>query len=110
MNTAQIADRFAVPPVRFAVPASLAAWLQRIGAAWAAPAQTRIDLHQIDARATTWVTRPRGCVVSCQTGTVWLAFDGEPQDVILEAGESYRCTSASRLSIHALTAAAVNVA
>lgn len=110
MNTTQIADRFTAHPVPFAVPARLAVWLQRIGAACAAPAPVRIDLRQIDAGATTWVIRPRGCVVSCQAGTLWLAFDGEPQDVILEAGETYRCTSAARLSIHALTAAAVSVA
>jgi hypothetical protein len=110
MNTTQITDSFTVQSVPFAVSARLAVWLQRIGAAWAAPAQARIDLRQIDAGATTWVARPRGCVVRCQAGTLWLAFDGEPQDVILEAGESFRCTSASRLSIHAMTAAAVSVA
>lgn len=101
---------FAARAVRIAVPASLAAWLRRIGAAWFARAQARTDLRQIDAGATTWVARPRGYVVSCQTGTLWLAFDGEPEDVILEAGESHLCTKTPRLSIHALAAAVVRVA
>ena len=38
-----------------------------------------------------------------------LTFDGEPQDIILEAGESHRCTSSAKLAIHALAPAALRV-
>lgn len=59
--------------------------------------------------ATVWINQPQGCTVRCQAGTLWLTFDGEPQDVVLEAGDSHHCARASRLGIHAMTAARVAV-
>lgn len=56
--------------------------------------------------ATGWISHPAGRTVTCEVGTLWLTFDGEPADVILEAGRSHR----SRLAIHALDTAAVRVA
>ena len=109
MNTALIGHNSAAHPVRFALPSLVAAWLQRIGGAWTAAAPAATGLRHLDTGATTWVTRPRGCIVSCQAGTLWLTFDRELEDVILEAGESHRCTKTSPLSIHALSAAAVRV-
>ena len=64
----------------------------------------RAALRGLARGATVWVDRPRGRLVRCVAGTLWLTFDGEPQDVILEAGDSHRCTSASRLGIHAMQA------
>ena len=43
--------------------------------------------------------------ITCQRGMLWLTFDGVLKDIVLEAGETYRCDSASRLAIHALDAA-----
>ena len=43
--------------------------------------------------------------INCLEGTLWLTFDGVRKDIILEAGQSYRCDCASRLAIHALDAA-----
>lgn len=64
----------------------------------------RAALRGLARGATVWVDRPRGRLVRCVAGTLWLTFDGEPQDVILEAGDSHRCTCASRLGIHAMQA------
>lgn len=58
---------------------------------------------------TAWVARPRGRTVRCSAGVLWLAFDGEALDVVLEAGQSHRCQHRSRLSIHALSAATLRV-
>jgi hypothetical protein len=55
--------------------------------------------------ATAWVARPLGRTLRCESGTLWLTFDGEPEDVILEAGATHVCTKAGRLSVHALDAA-----
>jgi hypothetical protein len=55
--------------------------------------------------ATAWVARPLGRTVRCESGTLWLTFDGEPEDVILEAGATHVCTKASRLSVHAMVEA-----
>jgi hypothetical protein len=63
----------------------------------------------LDQGATTWITRPLGSTVTCETGTLWLTFDREATDVILEAGQSHRCTTASKLSVHAMSAARVTV-
>jgi hypothetical protein len=72
-----------------------------------APAAPGVQV--IDKGATTWIASPLGCTVTCETGTLWLTFDNASQDVILEAGQSHRCTKASKLAIHALTAAHVVV-
>ncbi|MBK5105776.1 MAG: DUF2917 domain-containing protein [Burkholderiales bacterium] len=57
-----------------------------------------------------YVAKPRSQQITCMAGAVWLTFDGEPQDVVLEAGESYRCVSNSRLGISAFEAATVQIA
>ncbi len=99
MNTAATAARF-----HFRLPADLMAVLQRA----VAPAAhaTRV----LEKGATTWIAHPLGRTVSCETGTLWLTFDNESLDVILEAGQSHRCAKASKLAIHALAAAHITVA
>lgn len=52
--------------------------------------------------STHWLHRPLGREIHCEAGTLWLAHDGEPQDIVLESGQSHRCGCASPLSIHAL--------
>lgn len=95
---------FANTRFQFVLPTSVKVLLQR---AWA-PADPAV--HVLDKGATTWVVRPLGCTVSCETGTLWLTFDNDAGDVILEAGQSHRCTQAAKLSIHALAAARLSVA
>lgn len=56
-----------------------------------------------------YVTRPRGRLVSCVSGAVWLTFDGKPQDVVLQAGESFRCASNARLGISAFEPSSVRL-
>lgn len=102
MNTVTLAATAATIRFRDTMPARLLVLLQR---AVAAPAA-----RQLDANATTWITRPLGRTVTCETGTLWLTFDNELADVILEAGQSHRCTNASKLGIHALSAARLSVA
>ena len=97
MNTATHAARF-----HFTLPTAVLAVLQR---AFADP----VTDSSLEKNATTWIARPLGRTVTCETGTLWLTFDNEPADVILEAGQSHRCASASKLAIHALSAARVSV-
>lgn len=103
MNTATLA-RTAAARFHFTLPSGLLAVLQRVAVTPAAPGE-----RQLDKNATAWIARPLGRTVSCEAGTLWLTFDGEPQDLILEAGQSHRCNKASKLCIHALTAARVSV-
>lgn len=60
-------------------------------------------MRALSKGATYWVNRPRSRQVHCTCGTLWLTFDGHPQDVVLEAGEALTCAWSSRLAIHALT-------
>jgi hypothetical protein len=102
MNTATFAataTRF-----QFTLSSSLLVALQR------AMAPAASGVHGLDKGATTWIARPLGRTVTCEAGTLWLTFDNESADVILEAGQSHRCAKASKLAIHALAAARVSVA
>lgn len=62
-------------------------------------------LQSVAARTTLWIQRPQGRTIRCVAGRLWLSFDGEARDVVLDAGESHLCTLAVPLAIHGLTAA-----
>jgi hypothetical protein len=78
MNTATFAHA-AAPRFHLGLPSGLLRLLQR---AVAAPAA-----RQLEKNATAWVARPLGRTITCESGTLWLTFDNEPVDVILEAGQ-----------------------
>jgi len=63
----------------------------------------------MDKGHTLWIGHPLARQITCKSGTLWLTFDGEPHDIILEAGQSYRCAFKSRLGIHAIVAASVRI-
>ena len=107
MNNALIADKPAACPLRAAAPSRLAAWLQRV--AVTAAARRRPGQLRRSKPAPPSVNGPTAAS-SAAAGTLWLTFDNEPEDIVLEAGESHRCAKSSRLSIHALAAAVVRVA
>ncbi len=86
-------------------------WLVRLATRRSAVVRSSTPaLQHVAKGATLWIARPRGRCIRCASGTLWLCFDGEQVDIVLEAGESHRCRSGSRLSIHALAAAAVRSA
>lgn len=103
MNTATLV-RSPATPVDLGLRALLQRLLQRDVAAPAAPAR-----RQLQQGATEWIVRPLGCTITCEQGTLWLTFDHEPLDVVLEAGESHHCAHASKLAIHAMADARVSV-
>lgn len=110
MNTARPLHLVHTFDVAAPLSATLLAWtrgtLAWFGALAAAPAGPG-RMQPLRKNATTWVTRPRGRLVTCKAGTLWLCFDGEADDIVLEAGQSHRCSRGSALSIHALTPAVV---
>lgn len=85
-------------------------WLRRLAAAVVARREAAAAPHALRKGATGWVSSPRGHCVRCDAGTLWLTHDGEPLDIVLEAGESHLCMKSSPLSIHALTDAVLRVA
>lgn len=85
------------------LPASLLVMLYR------ADTPSACVAGKLDKGTTTWIATPLGRTVHCETGTLWLTFDNEPTDVVLDAGQSHRCAKASKLAIHAFSAASVSV-
>jgi len=53
---------------------------------------------------------PRGLHFTCTVGSLWLTIAGEPEDIILEAGESFRCAASSHLVATAFEASSLDVA
>jgi hypothetical protein len=106
MNTTPRASLSAAQVQLQALPQLWAGFMHRVFIALRNPARpASATRHVLDKGATAWIEKPFGREVVCVAGTLWLTFDGEPQDVILEAGESHRCTQGSKLAIHALAAA-----
>ena len=89
-------------------PLAMPTWIRRWVSALTGQPRPAPMLQSLDDGTTMWVDRPLGRRIVCESGTLWLAFDGE-QDIVLEAGESHRCTKAVPLSIHALSAADLRV-
>lgn len=60
------------------------------------------DTQSLEQYATFWVTQPLTRQIRCDAGVLWLTFDHDARDVVLEAGQTHFCQSDARLSIHAL--------
>lgn len=66
-----------------------AAWVaDRIRSLWA-PARSRTGV--LDPTRVARIEHPRGRRISCIAGALWITFDGEPDDTVLEAGQSLVC-------------------
>jgi len=55
-------------------------------------------------------TDPCGLQFTCTFGSLWLTIAGEPQDIILEAGESFRCAARAHLVATAFESSSLEVA
>jgi len=56
------------------------------------------------------VTNPYSLRFACTAGSLWLTIAGEPQDIILEAGESFRCTAHTHLCATAFGPSSLHIA
>jgi hypothetical protein len=65
------------------------------------PARARRHVAMTKAAILT-VERPLGASVSCLRGSLWITHDGEPKDIVLEAGASYESDRATRMLVYAL--------
>ena len=55
------------------------------------------------------VQRPLNRAVECLRGTLWVTHDGDPKDVVLEAGQTYLPERDARMLVQALSAAEFRV-
>ena len=56
-----------------------------------------------------WLDAPVGLQVRCRSGALWLTYDGQPRDIVVEQGQTHRCDAAGRLAIYALERSVVDV-
>lgn len=54
--------------------------------------------------------RARGCLLTCQSGELWITRDGSAEDLILAAGQSWRVEGNSELVVSALRPALLVIA
>jgi hypothetical protein len=48
------------------------------------------------------ILRPRGCLVECVRGTLWITHDDYPEDVIIDAGDVYLAQRDTRMLVYCM--------
>ena len=68
------------------------------------------NMHDIQKGATLVVHKPQHRDVTCLQGALWITHDGDPKDIVLDAGEHYEADRPTRMLIHALENARIRLA
>lgn len=71
------------------------------------PAEVEVKLP--DSVAWSGRVRRGGATVRCAAGSVWLTREGDPEDRVLEAGQSFRSEIPGRIAVLALGPACIVV-
>jgi hypothetical protein len=50
-----------------------------------------------------------GVTITCRSGAVWITVDGDPNDYVLEAGQSFALHERGRVLVYALGAARIDL-
>jgi hypothetical protein len=61
----------------------------------------RASVGTLDQTRVARIDHPRGKRITCIAGALWLTFDGEPADTVLEAGQSMVCELDTPLHVSA---------
>lgn len=77
----------------------------------AGPTAVRPAPHQRQMRRgeTLVIDQPQGHAVICTEGALWITHDSEPADQVLEGGSRYTPTLGTRMLVHALSDARIEV-
>lgn len=75
-----------------------------------ARANERPTTHRLDRGQALSVTNPYGLRFTCTAGALWLTIAGQPKDIILEAGESFRCAARAHLCATAFGPSSLHIA
>jgi hypothetical protein len=59
--------------------------------------------HHLPQGQTLVIADALGQMVVCQSGCVWITYDRDPMDRIIEAGECHQGNSHSRMLVHAVS-------
>lgn len=60
------------------------------------------DIRAVPRQSTVALDAPEGRRITCVLGCVWITHDGEPRDIVLEPGQSYRSDSGARVLVYGL--------
>lgn len=60
------------------------------------------DDLQLAHQATYSLADAAGIQIACREGTLWLTLDGDPRDIVLEAGEAFSTPEHRRALVYAL--------
>jgi hypothetical protein len=101
--------------MQVALPAALAPFPEIFRAREAAASVPRAaaaaaPIRTLEAGTALAVSHPRGQRIDCLRGSIWLTFDGEPRDVVLDAGQSHTAEGDTRLLVYGLEAAEFRIA
>ena len=94
-------------PLTAAAARPLARWVQSLSAAMGkgqarrAPASS--IAHRLPQGQTLVIDKPLDQLVMCQDGCVWITYDNDPMDRIVEAGEHHQGCGHSRMLVHAVS-------
>jgi hypothetical protein len=66
-------------------------------------------VHELASGSTMVLCEPFGRRVECLDGCVWITLDGDPRDIVVEAGQTFTADRNQRALIHALEASLVRV-
>ena len=63
----------------------------------------------LSPRAIHSIADASGLDLRCREGSLWITLDGDPQDYVLEAGETFTTPAHSRALVYALKASRVTI-
>lgn len=75
-----------------------------------ARAYERPTTHSLVRGQALSVTHPYGLQFTCTAGALWLTVAGQPKDIILKQGESFRCAARARLCVSSLGQSSLHIA
>jgi hypothetical protein len=75
----------------------------------AARSREWLAVHELPLAHTLTLFEPLGHELECLAGCVWITLDGDPRDVVIEAGQAFTADRNQRTLIHALEASLVRV-
>ena len=65
---------------------------------------------QLDRRALFSLPDAAGVQIRCHSGSLWLTLDGDPRDIVLEAGDSFTSPEHRRALLYAFDASRIELA
>jgi hypothetical protein len=73
-------------------------------------AKERPTTHRLVRGQVLSITNPYGLQFTCTAGALWLTVLGEPKDIILKEGESFRCAARAHLCATAFGPSSLHIA